>query len=148
MSTWKYFNEESDPLIIGVDPEIISGLDAGRQQTVDEDPEHKGVPIILTSGRRSLDSELHLGGGVKDSSHLPHPPPDGLAKGVDVAVGSDQDMGYILCGLIASGKFRRIGLYFKKNSDGSLTWTHIHVDKDPDLFSKTGPVIWLKEEQN
>lgn len=148
MSTWKYFNADSDPLIVGEDPEVISGLDAARQQGIDEDPQHKGVPIILTSGRRSMDSELHLGGGVQDSSHLPHPPPDGLALGVDVAVASDQDMGVILCGLIAAGGFRRIGLYYRENADGTLTWTHIHVDKDPDLYAKTGTVVWLRKEQN
>jgi hypothetical protein len=148
MSTWKWFSIEKDPLIAGVDPEITSGLEAARQEGVDEDPNHKGVPIVLASGRRPLDAELHLHGGVQDSSHLPHPPPDGLAKGVDVAVGSDQEMGVILAGLLSAGKFRRIGLYYRENVDGTKTWTHVHVDKDPDLFAKTGPVVWLKKEEN
>jgi hypothetical protein len=148
VSNWKWFNEKDDPLIVGEDPEVISGLDAARQQTVDEDPAHKGTPIVLTSGRRSMDSEIHLNGGVQDSSHLPHPPPDGVAKGVDIAVGNDQEMGAILAGLMSAGKFRRIGLYYRENADGSKTWTHIHADKDPDLFAKTGPCVWLKKEAN
>lgn len=146
MNNWKWFNPTEDPLIVGVDPEVVSGLDAARQQTVDEDPAKKGTPINLTSGLRSAAAEACLGGGVKDSSHLPHPP-NGLCMGVDIGVSSDQQMGAILAGLFCQG-FRRIGLYYKEAPNGSKIWTHIHADKDVALMAETGPAVWLLKEVN
>lgn len=80
------------------------------------------IDITYTSGYRSLEEELKLGGS-KTGSHL-----KGLA--IDIACNESIPRYKIIFASLASG-FKRIG----------IGKTHIHLDVDPD---KPQPLIWLE----
>jgi zinc D-Ala-D-Ala carboxypeptidase len=125
MSTWRWFNLEEDPLIIGLDNELLAMLDMARDKA--------GVPFLITSGKRTVEDNKGLTGAVGDSAHL-----TGLA--VDLSVENDNRLCLMIVGLVIAG-FRRIGIYHDKD----MTPRHLHIDID-----KTKPqnVIFLKLEQN
>ena len=106
-------NYFTDAEVEGLDPELVELLNQARGLA--------GVPFVITSGRRSEESNQNAV-GVKDSAHL-----KGLA--VDLRARESLNRFKILRGLICAG-FERIGLY-----DG-----HIHADIDTD---KIAPVCWL-----
>ncbi len=126
MSTWKWFNEKDDPLIIGLDPELVSMLDNARNIA--------GTPFVISSGKRSVEGNSILKGAVSDSSHL-------TGKAVDLAVGGSREYFLMMKGLYAAG-FRRIGQYLNATGDDAV---HLHVDIDE---SKDQDVIFSKREQN
>lgn len=122
MTRWAYFSEKE---VEGLDSELVSKLDTARKAA--------GIPFVITSGKRTVEQETALKGGVRDSAHI-----KGLA--VDLECGSDQNLFLMLRGLMAAG-FERIGVYH----DAKLIPRHIHVDIDTSLPPK---VVWLKMEQN
>jgi hypothetical protein len=109
-------------------PETWALLDMARQKA--------GIPFVITSGKRTPEEEAALHGGVRDSAHI-------SGYGFDLACGDGKSLCLMLAGLLYAG-FRRIGIYH----DANFNPTHLHGDNDPDLLVKTGPVIWLKLEQN
>lgn len=126
---WRYFNIQDDPLIVGLDNELMAMLDMARDKA--------GVPFLITSGKRTADQNSALSGAVSDSSHLA-----GLA--VDMStIGDDHVLNRMLFGLFAAG-FDRIGLYFSL-SGSTLTPHHLHVDIDK---TKPPQVTWSLMEQN
>lgn len=126
MNNWKWFNEKDDPLIIGLDPQLVSMLDAARNVA--------GVPFKITSGKRSAEGNSILKGAVADSSHL-------TGKAVDLAVGGSREYFLMLKGLYAAG-FRRVGQYMNAVGDDVI---HLHVDIDE---TKDQDVLFSKREQN
>lgn len=129
MNKWNFFNEKDDPLIVGLDTELMAKLDLARSKA--------GVPFRITSGLRTQDQNAALNGAAKDSPHL-----KGLA--VDVSVSGDaRILNRVLFGLFAAG-FDRIGIYFRAEGK-KLIPVHIHVDLDS---SKAPCVTWCELEQN
>lgn len=124
VSNYHYFNDE-EVAKWQLDPELWAMLDMARDKA--------GVPFIITSGRRTIEQETALKGGVRDSAHI-----NGL--GVDIATGDDNRLCLILSGLFITG-FRRIGIYH----DAQFVPHHIHADIDKTLPPN---VCWLLLEQN
>jgi uncharacterized protein YcbK (DUF882 family) len=108
----KYF---SDDEVKGLDSKLVEMLDKAREAA--------GVPIIITSGWRSPESN-EAAGGVKDSAHT-------TGKAVDVRAPNDEYGKQVAFGLGQAG-FQRAGFYTK----------HIHVDVDD---SKPTPARWTGE---
>ena len=117
-------------------PETWAMLDMARQNTVALDPSGKGIPFIITSGKRTPEQEAALKGGVRDSAHI-------SGYGFDLAVSDGFSLCLMIAGLTAAG-FKRLGIYH----DTNMVPTHIHGDNDPDLLAKTGPTMWILMEQN
>lgn len=128
---WKYFDEKCDPLIVGLNPELMAMLDKARERS--------GVPFIITSGKRSPDENASLSGSAKDSAHL-----SGLA--VDLSCPTDGRLFAMLLGLIMAG-FRRFGVYVAQCSDNPSKFIprHIHVDIDT---TKPLDTVWIQLERN
>lgn len=126
---WTYFNVENDPLILGLDTELMAKLDLARSKA--------GLPFIITSGKRTADQNAALNGAVTDSAHL-----TGLA--VDIALsGSDHILNRVLYGLYAAG-FERMGVYYSLEGT-KLVPKHIHADID---ITKPSQVTWSLLESN
>lgn len=106
---WTYFKDEE---VEGLEFELVAMLDRARH--------FAGSPFIITSGKRTSDSNS-AAGGVESSAHL-----EGLA--VDLSVDNSYHRFEMINGLLKAG-FKRIGVYDR----------HIHVDID---MSKPKPVIW------
>lgn len=131
MGKYHYFNDTSDPLIVGLDAELMAMLDMARAAA--------DVPFTITSGKRSLSDNSVLKGAVPDSAHV-----SGLA--VDLLVESDLTLGSMMIGLVKAG-FKRFGLYYVASAIDPNDYIprHLHVDIDP---TKPSPCIWSKREQN
>ena len=112
MSKWIHF---TDIEVLGLDPELVSKLDSARHVA--------GIPFVITSGKRTLNSNTDSG-GVEDSSHL-----SGLA--VDLRASASGDRYLIVSALLRAG-FKRIGVYNK----------HVHCDLD---LAKPQNVMWIGE---
>lgn len=129
MGPWKWFNLQDDPLIAGLDTELMAMLDMARDKA--------GVPFTITSGKRSPDQNAALCGAVQDSAHLA-----GLA--VDLAVpGDDHVFDRMLYGLTIAG-FVRKGQYFSVQG-AKLIPRHLHIDIDK---TKPQEVTWSLVEEN
>ncbi len=128
---WTYFNEKEDPLIVGLDTELMAKLDAARGKS--------GVPFVITSGTRTPEHNAQLIGSVCGSAHL-----TGLA--VDLACQDDHMLFSMISGLVQAG-FRRYGIYVAQCSDNptKLVPRHIHADIDPD---KPLDDTWVMIERN
>jgi hypothetical protein len=114
----KYFNEKDDPKMIGVSKKLMLMLDNARN--------FARVPFIITSGVRSLEENIRVG-GVEDSAHL-----YGLA--VDLRCDTSRTRYKMLFGLFGAG-FKRI----------EIGRTHIHVDIDD---TKDQDVAFLESLHN
>lgn len=130
MSKWEFF-EDSE--VEGLNEDFVRKLVAARKKTIELDPDHKGVPFIITSGFRSPEKNQSVIGAVPDSSHL-----KGLA--VDLRVRSSREAAIIIDALAASGIARR-GIYI----DSYWNPRHIHADVDPE---KVADVLFIKAEAN
>lgn len=124
--SWNYFNDQSDPLIVGVDPEVTSMLDVARHRS--------GCAYVITDGKRT-GAGAQDRNAVNNSAHL-----SGLAY--DIRCRDSRTLWKMLDGLFFAG-FKRIGVYFKL-VNGKPVPTHIHVDKD---LTKDQEVLWLTVEQ-
>lgn len=111
---YNYFNEKQDPKMIGLSAELMEKLDKAR--------EIAKIPIIITSGLRSIEKNKKVG-GVADSSHL-----NGLACDLDCIDSNTRFK--IISGLIGAG-IQRIG----------IADDHIHADVD---HTKAQNVIFLE----
>ena len=133
---FKYFNPETEPLIIGLSDQFMSRLDDARM--------FAGVPFVITSALRSPEQNAALKGAVSDSAHLPDA--QGQGHAVDLSVEDDGDLFCMILGLVKAG-FRRIGIYVTRCEDNHnrLIPRHIHVDDD---VKKPLDVLWLLMEQN
>lgn len=109
---YKYFKDSE---IVGLKPELVQMLDKARG--------FAGVPFKITSGFRTPEHNMEVG-GVEGSSHT-----TGLA--VDLLVPDAVSGGKMLLGLAQAG-CKRFGFY-RDN--------HIHVDVDP---TKPSPCYWIK----
>lgn len=127
MSNWKYFSDD-EVLQWQLVPELWSKLDMARAAA--------GVPVIITSGRRTPDKNSVLKGAVPDSSHL-------TGQGVDIWVEDDHAYYCLLRGLFAAG-FKRIGHYFTLEPD-RLIPRHLHIDIDE---TKPQECCFAKKEEN
>lgn len=105
-----YFKPEE---VEGLAPELVDKLNSARHVA--------GTPFIITSGKRSIESNERAM-GVESSSHL-----KGLA--VDLRVTGDDTRYLMVKGLLAAG-FTRIGVYN----------LHIHVDIDTE---KNAERLWV-----
>jgi len=101
-------------------PEEIKGLDLGLVKMLDQAREIAGIPFIITSGLRSAEHSLELGGYLNDAHTK------GLA--VDLRCRDSRQRFLILKGLFAVG-FVRIGDEID----------HVHADID---ISKDVNVCW------
>lgn len=102
----------TDSEVAGLDKELVAMLEMARHIA--------GVPFFITSGLRTIESNLAVG-GMLDSAHL-----RGLA--VDLRCHTSRDRYFMLKGLFMAG-FTRIEIATK----------HIHVDRsDKDQY-----VCWL-----
>ncbi len=135
---WAYFNEKDDPLITGLEPELISMLDVARGKS--------GIPFTISSGLRSPEKNASLAGSAQLSAHLPDA--NGLSLAVDLVCEDDHALWSMYFGLVQAG-FRRIGLYFAICSDNPkrLVPRHIHVDISVDAQHPL-EVTWCQLEQN
>lgn len=98
-----------------------------------------GVPVVITSGRRTPEGNSILAGAVPDSSHL-------TGEGCDVWVEDATHYFALLKGAYAAG-FRRIGHYFAGDpgDPNNLIPRHLHFDIDE---TKVLDCAWCKREQN
>lgn len=135
---WHYFNEKDDPLIVGLEPELVSKLDMARGKA--------GIPFVLSSGLRTSDQNASLSGSAHDSAHLPDA--NGLSQAVDLVCEDDHALWTMLFGLYMAG-FRRMGVYVTKCVDNPnrLIPRHIHADLADDPLHPL-EVIWVNIEQN
>lgn len=113
MSKYKYFNEQSDPKMIGVNPKLMKILDTIRGEC--------GFPITITSGFRTKEENAKLKGSVKDSEHL-------LGLAVDIAV-SDDHKRYKILKSAFKNEILRIGV--------GTGFIHLGIDA-----SKPQEVVW------
>ena len=141
MKNWKWFDLAKEPILQGVDPEVISLLDVARQKTVEIDPAGKGCPFVITSGRRTVEANAALKDSASRSAHIPRPPSE-YSTAVDIACVDWQGAAFIVMGLILAG-FRRIGIYYKPDGSTKIP-THIHGDRATDLPT---PALWVTEEK-
>lgn len=123
---WNYFDESTDPLIVGIDPEVMAMLDKARH--------HSGCTYVVTDGKRTGTGAQDRN-AVNNSAHL-----SGLA--VDLRCRDSRSLWRMLNGLFYAG-FKRIGVYFKVEN-GKAVPTHLHVDHD---LTKDQEVCWLTVEQ-
>lgn len=137
-NTWNYFDPIKDPLIKGLEPELVSMLDMARGKS--------GIPFVISSGLRTLGKNESLAGSAKASAHLPDA--NGLSQAVDLVCEDDHTLWTMLFGLYQAG-FRRMGLYFAICSDNPkrLVPRHIHVDISVDAQHPL-EVAWCQLEQN
>lgn len=98
-----------------------------------------GVPIVITSGRRTLSGNSVLKGAVSDSSHL-------TGEGFDCWVEDAAHYFALLKGAYAAG-LRRIGHYYMidQTDPNNFIPRHLHFDIDP---TKPQDCSWCKREQN
>jgi hypothetical protein len=137
VSNWKYFsNEEVERWQLV--PELWSKLDMLRENTKTI-LFPNGIPVIITSGRRSKDGNSILKGAVSDSSHL-------TGEGCDVHVQDATHYFALLKGAYAAG-FRRIGHYYAGDTSDQANLIPIHLHLDIDL-TKQQDCAWCKKEQN
>lgn len=141
MRNWKWFDLTKEPILQGVDPEVISLLDIARQKTIELDPNGKGTPFIVTSGRRTPDENAALADSAKRSAHIPRPPSE-YATAVDLRCIDWRSAALMVFGLVLAG-FRRIGIYYKYDGSTKIP-THIHGDMASDLPQ---PALWITEEK-
>lgn len=111
VNKWKYFQDSE---VEGLSDEIIKRLENAR--------EIAGIPIVITSGLRTPETNQSTVGAVEDSSHL-----TGLA--VDMRISESRQRFLMVSALLQVG-FKRLGVYDK----------HIHADIDE---SKDQEVIWV-----
>lgn len=137
VSNYNYFDDEELAKWQLV-PELWAKLDILRFNTITS-LFPKGVPVIITSGRRSVGGNSVLKGAVPDSSHL-------TGEGVDVWVESPNHYFALLKGAYAAG-LRRIGHYYTIDPMDPNTFNprHLHFDIDP---TKAQDCSWCKKEQN
>ncbi len=135
--TFKYFNVEEDPLMIGVGDDVMSMLDIARSRA--------GVGFEITCGLRSQTKNASLKGAVCDSAHLPDA--NGVCHAVDLACNDDHTLFCMLFGLMMAG-FRRIGVYLRRDPNDAAKFipTHLHVDDS--ISNKPVDVMWILLEQN
>ncbi len=132
---FKYFNPATDPMMVGVQDQVMLALDNAHGFS---SAELSYVKYIITSGKRTAGGNSVLKGAVPDSSHL-----TGLA--VDLLVPGDAEFAAMMIGLAKAG-FKRYGFYYVVDADPTTYIPkHIHVDMDP---SKPTPCIFSKKEQN
>lgn len=138
MSNWHYFTEKDDPLIIGLQPELVSMLDVARGKS--------GIPFVISCGLRTPEKNASLKGAVSDSAHLPDE--NGLSRAVDLVCEDAHQLWSILFGLYMAG-FRRIGIYYTvcQDNPNKLIPRHIHVDIATDMNHPL-EVLWSSREQN
>lgn len=137
-NTWHYFDAVRDPLIVGLEPELISMLDMARGKS--------GLPFVISSGLRTPEQNAHCKGSALHSEHLPDE--NGLSKAVDLVCGDDHLFWSMLFGLYMAG-FRRFGFYYTLCQDNikKLNIRHIHADIATDIDHPI-EVIWSQMEQN
>lgn len=137
MSNFHYFNDEEVARWKLV-TQLWAMLDMMRSKTVTSIFPN-GVPIILTSGRRTLDGNSVLKGAVPDSSHL-------TGEGCDMWVQDAAHYFALLKGAYAAG-FRRMGHYYAIDPADPNTFIprHLHLDIDA---TKPQDCSWVKREQN
>lgn len=137
MSNYTYF-DDAELAKWGLVPELWAMLDMMRANTKTiQFP--KGVPIIITSGRRTPDGNSVLKGAVADSSHL-------TGEGCDCWVEDAAHYFALLKGAYAAG-FKRIGHYYTidQTDPNNFIPRHLHLDIDP---TKQQDCAWCKREQN
>ena len=118
----RYFTEEE---IAGLDPELIAMLDRARHKA--------GIPFIITSGRRSIESN-DAAGGVSDSAHV-------SGRAVDLRCHNSEGCFKIIDALLDEGA-TRIVIGIKPSGKNTDEFYHnIHVDNDP---TKPSPVLSVK----
>ena len=126
MGNLVYFDPLKEPKIVGVDLELMACLDRARHRA--------GIPFIVTSGKRSAEHNLEVG-GVPDSSHV-------TGNAVDLRCEDSKTCFKIVEALLHEGLQRIvIGLRFDKSSPHGIAFHNVHVDND---FSKPYPIISYK----
>lgn len=128
MSTYTYFTDEE---VVGLDEEFVRKADLMRK--------FAGIPLIVTSGLRTLEENQRTPGAVSDSAHLPTGnPPAGHA--MDVRAQNDHEVYLIIAAGLSVG-ITRFGVYVDENN----VPTHVHFD---DLLddAHVGEVIWIRKE--
>lgn len=111
----KHFSIEKDPKMVGLDIKLMVLLDNARTMA--------DIPIIITSGIRTVKENIHAK-GVNNSAHL-------LGLACDIKCENSTQAFLIVKGAIVAG-FKRIGL-----GKG-----HIHLDIDPE---KPQNVLFIEE---
>lgn len=124
-NNWHYFNEKQDPMIIGLDQELMAGLDRARHVA--------GIPFVILSGKRTSEENL-LVGGVYDSAHL-------TGHAVDLRCRDSVECFKIVRALLTNGNFNRIVIGI--HQDG--TFHNIHVDNDSTKISTVLSIKIYKE---
>lgn len=136
MSEYKHFSD-AEVTKWQLVPELWHKLEIMRDNTITV-LFPTGVPIIITSGKRSKDGNSVLKGAVPDSSHL-------TGEGCDVRVYSTAHYFALLKGAYAAG-LRRHGHYFTADqASDNLIPKHLHFDIDK---TKQQDCSWCKREQN
>lgn len=137
MSNYHYFNDEEVAKWQLV-PELWAKLDMMRSKTVTS-LFPQGVPIIITSGKRTADANSVLKGAVPDSSHL-------TGEGCDIWVEDSAHYFALLQGAYAAG-LRRMGHYYTidQTDPNNFIPRHLHLDIDS---TKPQDCAWCKREQN
>lgn len=112
MSGFKWFKPETDPLFFTLEPEMQIKIDQART--------FAGVPMVVTSGRRSAEANA-AAGGVATSLHVA-----GLA--CDFRVSDAGHLYRMIDGLKAAGFSQFVvGV---KIVEGKLRYHNLHVEKD------------------
>ena len=123
MTTYRWFAPETDPLMIGVDPALMSIADNARQNS--------GVPFILTCGVRTPEHNAEVG-GVADSAHI-------SGNAIDLAVFDSTHLYKMVNGLLqASAQRLVIGIRIE---GGKVVYHNLHVDNDT---TKPSPLIAVR----
>lgn len=123
----------ADAEVEGLDPELVTKLDAATARTEEITFEKRRIPFIITSGFRPPEKNQSVIGAVADSSHL-------TGKGADLKVETSHDVFVMVAALIWAG-INRIGVYVNKD------WQPIHIHCDIDL-DKVPQVLFIRQEQN
>lgn len=118
----------SEAEVAGLQPSTVTKLIIARLKS--------GVPFIITSGKRTPETNAGLSGAVGDSSHL-------SGHAVDLHVFDDAHFNVLIAGLNAAG-ITRMGFYYALEGT-KLIPRHIHVDDD---VTKPQNVTWSLIEQN
>lgn len=133
--TYKYFNEMTDPLMVGLTEELMLKLDSAHEIS------NRIAPTIyrITSGKRTAEGNSVLKGAVSDSSHL-------TGKGCDLHIEDAFNLFRLKVGLYGAG-FKRVGTYYKVDPKDAknLIPIHLHVDIDE---TKVQEIEFTKIEQN